>query len=578
MIIDGAKVSYGLLDQSIEDDDLTDTSSAETELSFLKNTLNAATHDKIAYLEKNLILLDGSFIFAENAKNYNVGWESSAISDENGNINVYIEYTFQNLHDSYGVQITFPPNCVAKNFTIAYYNGLTLVGSTAVTDNTTEKYSNSDVRLNWNKVRITFTKINAQQRARLWDIVFGINDIYNEDMLLSISATRTTDLAGDYDDCGEFSFTFYNDGRFDIKDINDLPVTLQEGLQVIIYTKKQGSSEYLPFGVYYSNNTSSAENGTVITVSGYDKLYELNNSTFNKGIVYPNGRSLGAWAEEVAADAGITLNIDSAFYSIMSTGYITEVPHREALRLITEAGCGILVIDKNGGLYLKKHTPTDKSTLTADDIVDGSYNLQNTDKYLGVQVVKYTFSAAAEEQELGYLEEVLLTEEPQEIEITYNTFPAVVSTIQVFVDTQTSAQVSNVRIYSDRIVLNISGNEGDTTFITITGKPYNSATTTVTRGSTTKNIKKIESNYLITGSIADNVADHQYSRVVNKYKRSAEIITNKEFDLGDKIVLNSENAVQRLYSNNSGDSLYITKISFEMSSDNTAENVEGIDE
>lgn len=574
MIIDGVRVNYGVLDQTIESDIITETSSSNSEYSNAKNTINAQEHTKIAYLEKDYFLLDGTHVFPEEEKTYNVGWESDGISDENGLISDYIEYTFQNLHDSYGIQITFPTYCAAKDFTISYYNGDVLVGATSISENTLERYSNYDTRLQWNKVRITFSKINPQQRARLWDIVFGINDAYDEDMLISVSASRATDLSGDYDDCGEFSFQFYNEGRFNVKNINDLPIGLQEGLQVVIYIKKKGSNEYVPFGKYYSDTTDVSENGSIITVSGYDEFYALNESTYEKGVVYPEGRSLGAWAEDVAADAGIKISIDQEFYNIISTGYITEVPHREALRLIAEAGCGILVIDKEGNLFLKKHTPVDKGILSQDDIVEGSYAIENSEKVLGINVVKYTFSAAKEDQELGYLEEVLLTQEPQEIEIVYSAYPAVISTIQVFVDTSTSAVVSNIKTYSDRVVFDISGNEGDTTFITVTGKPYNSATSTVTRGSTVKNIKKIESNYLITGSIADSVADYQNERVVNKYSYSAEIVTDKDLELGDKVTLNADNTAR----STNGDTVFVSKIGFDISYEEQSETVEGIDE
>ena len=345
-------------------------------------------------------------------------------------------------------------------------------------------------------------------------------------------------------------------------------------LKVVIYVKKRGSNNYVPFGKYYSDVTEVTENGKIITVSGYDQLYELNDSTFKKGIVYPEGRSLGDWAEEVAEDAGIILGIDTVFYSIISTGYITEVPHREALRLIAEAGCGILVIDKNGNLYLRQHIPNKKGTISKDDIVEDSYNLINDNKYLGVDIIKYTFSAASSEQELGYLEEVLLTKEPQEIEITYSTYPAVVSTVQVFTDTSTSAKISNIRIYSDRILFDISGNTGDTTFITVTGKPYNSATTDITRGGISKNIKKIENNYLITGDIADSVAEYQFSRVVNKYSYNAEIVTETEIDISDEIILNAENVARAT----EGSTVYVTKVGFDISYENQSETIEGVDE
>ena len=571
MIVDGVKINYGVLDQTIEDDTITDASSENSEYSDALNTTTAdASKDKIAYLEKDYFALDGSHILTEENEEYDVGWESASLSDASGNIDEYIEYIFGSLHDSYGIQLMFPTRCPADTFTIAYYNGSTLVGTRTVTGNTSLTYTNYDVRLQWNKVRLTFAKINPQQRARLWQVVFGVNDIYDEDTLISVSASGATDLAGDYDDCGEFSFQFYNEGRFDVRTINDLPVGLQEGLKVTVYVKPRGSDTYVVYGNYYSEQTVVEENGMIITVSGYDELYRLNDTTFRKGIVYPNGRSLAAWAQEVAEDAGIDIEIDNAFNSIMSAGYITEVPHREALRLIAEAGCGILLVGSDGKIRLKKHTPKDAGELNEDDIVEGSYNVESGEKYLGVNVIKYSYSAAKEEQELGYLEEVGLTAEPQEIEITYSQFPAIVSTVQVFVDTTSSAQISDLKVYSDRCVFNITGTDGDSSFVTVTGTPYNNATTSVTRGSTLKNIKKVENNYLITGDIADDVADYQFSRVVNKYNHSLEDVSEKIFAVGDKVGVKTDDE--------EAESTFVSKVGFAVSYLEHEETMEVVDE
>ena len=571
MIVDGVKIDYGIIDQTIEDDTITDASSENSEYSDALNTTTAdVSKDKITYLEKDYFALDGSHVFPETGNTYDVGWESESLSDASGNINEYIEYIFSNTHDSYGVQIRFPDNCPADTFTLAYYKDDTLVGTRTVTGNTSLTYANYDVRLQWNRVRLTFAKINPQQRARLWQVVFGVNDVFDEDTIISVSASGATDFAGDYDDCGEFSFQFFNDGRFDIRTINDLPIGLQEGLKVTVYVKPRGSDTYVVYGNYYSEQTVVEENGMIITVSGYDELYRLNDTTFRKGIVYPNGRSLAAWAQEVAEDAGIDIEIDSAFNTIMSAGYITEVPHREALRLIAEAGCGILLVGSDGKIRLKKHTPKDAGELNADDIVEGSYNVESGEKYLGVNIIKYSYSAAKEEQELGYLEEVGLTAEPQEIEITYSQYPAIVSTVQVFVDTTSSAQISDLKVYSDRCVFNITGTDGDSSFVTVTGTPYNNATTSVTRGSTLKNIKKVENNYLITGDIADDVADYQYSRVVNKYNHSLEDVSEKIFAVGDKVGIKTDDE--------EAESTFVSKVGFAVSYLEHEETMEVVDE
>ena len=573
MLIDGVKINYGVVDQTIEEDNVTKSSSGNSPYSDIENVTQMSTDRvQLTYLEKNYFLLDGSHTFPEADEVYNVGWESGNLSNESGSINEYVEFEFDNLHGSYGIQITFPYDCVADSFTITHYNGSSVVGTRTVTGNTATLYSNSDVRLNWNRIRITFTKVNPQQRVRLLLINFGAVDVYDEDLLLSVSASRATDFSGDYDDSGEVMFSFFNDGRFGVHDISDLPIGLQEGLRVTVYVKKKGDTAYTLFGNYFGESTTVEENGRVVTVSGYDELYSLGDTTYRNGIVYPEGRSLYAWAQEIAEDAGINLTIDSAFNNIISTGYITEVPHREALRLIAEAGNGIIVIDKNGNIALKIPEETTAVTLGVDEIVDGSYNVENTEKYLGVSVSKYTFSPASAEQELGHLDEIGLTAEPQEIEIAYSEYPAVTSTIQVFVDTASSATVVSTKIYADRCIVTLTGTVGDTTFVTVTGKPYNRATTAATVGSTAKNIKTIENNYLITGNIASSVANYQYTRVVNKYKHSAEVFTDKELDIGTHISLNTQNSAA------SGGGQYISRVSFEISDSDNSFTIEAVDE
>lgn len=567
MILDGVKISYGVIDTTIEDDRIVGSASSNTQNSVVNNTLLQDTKTKLAYLEKDYFLLDGSFVLGLSNTKYNVGWESESVADTQGNITERITYIFENKHDSYGIKILFPQDSVPIDFAVTYYNGTAIVGQTSVQGNSAYSYANYDVRLQWDKVQIAFTKVKPQQRARLNEIVFGVNDMYDEDILISVTASKAIDLSGDYSDSGEFSFEFFNDGRFFIKDLNELPLSMQEGLEVIVYTKAKGEDEYKPFGYYLSNNTVVSNDGKVVSISGFDDLFWLNDTIYGKGIVYPQGKSLGAWAEDVAKDGNIDLYIDDVFYSIISTGYITEVPHREALRLIAEAGNGVIIVDNKGDLHLVRHQTSEAvNVITKDDIVEGTNNTSNIEKTLGIEVIRHSFSPSKNETELGYLEEVGLTAEPQEIEIVYAQYPVVVDSVRVQVDTATSsAIITDTKIYSDRVVITLSGDEGDSTFVTVVGKPYNSATTSVKRGSESKNVKKIETNYLITGNIAESVADYQFERVVNKFEYSAEVVTDEKIELGSRAVLDDEK-------------VFITRRAFSIEYGEQTQTIEAVDE
>ena len=562
MRIDGVKINYGLIDQSISEDTANNTASSNSAYSNVDNTMNKNTKKHLAYLEKDYFLLDGSYILPQENTTYNVGWESESISDVNGNINDYIEYIFSHKHDSYGVAIQFPKERICQSFKIRYYQDTTLLSETVVNNNTEYKYRDYNVNLQWNKVRLDFYKVNPQQRAGLHNIVFGINKEFTEDDLISVSGTRKTDLSCDYDDSGEVNFSFFNDGELAVDDLNNLPVGLQEGLKILLYIK-QGDT-FVPYNKYYSESTRIEENGKVITIDGYDEIYRLNSKYYQKGIVHPQGQSLADWAREVANDIGVDIVIGAEFETIISYGYITEVPHREAFRLIAEAGCGMLFVDSNGKIHIERHTPTVNTNLTNDDIVDGTLIEEEKEKILGVQVNAYQF-IEGERVSLGQLEKVGVTAEPQTLEVVYSIFPAKIDDVVVQTDTD-KATISNVKTYSDRVVFDISGIQGEETWVTVLGTPYNSVINTYTAGSEVKNIKMIESNYLITPNIAQEIANYQYSVLAGKYIHNAEIVSDTNYDLGDKVLITEKEKP-----------IYVTEIGFSLEYGGQTETIKGVD-
>lgn len=539
MIVRDVKIHYGVFDESIIEDERTENASSSS--AFVKSIdslLTVENRDKLSWLEKDYFSLDGKHLFPEDGKKYNVGWESNNLSNASGVLDEYIQFNFAQIHSSFGIIIYFAEYSIAKDFTIDYYKDTTLVKSHSVTDNTASKVTVLDIIEEWNKVKITVTKTVAQQRARIMSISFGIGSDLDKNSIINASAGAVTDISTDTFECGSFSFQFLNDGGvFAIQDIRDMPLALQESIMATIFVKFNNSASFVTFGKYNSTEIKIEEKGTVITISGYDELYNLNNTIYKKGIVYPEGRSLKAWAEEVAQDADVDIVVDDSFANIMSTGYITEVPHREAFRLIAEAGNGYLWIDSDSVIHISKYTENNVPDLTEDEVVQDTLNIDSADRYFGVQVSRYAFSPTKElvSGGLGYLEEVSLTPDAQELEIVYSQYPAVVSTVEVRVDPTTSAKLSNIRIYSDRCVFDLSGTAGDTTWVTVTGKAYNQAIITDSAGSLLKSYKKIENNFLITGSLGQAVATYQNNIVSNRYEYSAEIVSDNVINLADRV-------------------------------------------
>lgn len=548
MIVSDVKVHYGVFDESILTDTKNEKVSSVTPFTDdLNNLFTIENRQKLAYLEKDYFLLNGQHIFPAETLKYNLGWESNNISDTDGNINEYIEFDFTQVHSSFGVMLYFAENSLVRDFTVKYYNDTVLLKTHEITGNTSANLILYEIIESWNKVVLTVTKTQAQQRARLLGVYFGIGSDLDKNALINVDASVVTDIASDSFECGDFSFKFVNQGGiFSLQNIKDMPLALQENIMATIFVKFNNAVNWTTFGKYNSNEIKIEENGTLITISGYDELYNLNTTIFKKGKVYPNGRSLYDWALEVAEDCDVDIVIDDSFKTIISTGYITEVPHREAFRLIAEAGNGYLWIDSNSVIHIDKYTETTPKNLNQDDIVDDSITVDSSERYFGIQVSRFAYSPTQDVVSggLGYLEEVSLTSEPQEIEIVYSQYPAVVDTVRVLVDPTSSAVLENVRIYSDRCVFDLSGTDGDTTWVTVTGKAYNQAIIFDSAGSLLKSFKKIESNYLITGDIGKAVANYQNNLVVNKRDYSAEIVKDNDIiNLGDSVNLDEDEII-----------------------------------
>lgn len=539
MIVRDVKIHYGVFDESIIEDERTeDASSSSAFVQSIDSLLTVENRDKLSWLEKDYFLLDGKHLFPEDGKKYNVGWESNNLSNTNGVLDEYIQFNFEQKHFSLGCVVYFEDYSEAIDFTVDYYNDNTLVKTHSITNNTSNKVIMIDFVEEWDSVKITIEKNNPQQRARIMSISFGIGSDLDKNSIINASAGVVTDISTDTFETGSFSFQFFNDGGvFAIQDIRDMPLALQESIMATIFVKFNNSASFVTFGKYNSTEIKIEEKGTIVTIAGYDELYNLNNTIYKKGIVYPEGRSLKAWAEEIAEDADVDVVVDDSFANIMSTGYITEVPHREAFRLIAEAGNGYLWIDSDSVIHISKYTEKNVPDLTEDEVVQDTLNIDSADRYFGVQVSRYAFSPTKElvSGGLGYLEEVSLTPDAQELEIVYSQYPAVVSTVEVRIDPTTSAKLSNIRIYSDRCVFELSGTAGDTTWVTVTGKAYNQAIITDSAGSLLKSYKKIENNFLITGSLGQAVATYQNNIVSNRYVYSAEIVADNVINLADRV-------------------------------------------
>ena len=516
------KVIYGLIDQTISEDSKNYSFSSKTVYSQGSNILIRESKNDLVYLESNRTLLDGSFIFPDSnqPQAYDVGWESENLSDADGALSEFVEFDFTDTHDLYGFIFNFQTLIV--DFKVEFYKDTTLIDTISVTGNTDLEFKKIVSVLQWDKIRISVTKISKPyQRARIGSVVFGISFDFDNDNLVSVDATKAVSIKNDNTDSAQCNISFFNLGLFDIKTIKDLPVGLQSGMRVSVYFGSKLFNEYIV------DSTEVEDEGKVINLTCYDRLYYLNDTTFNIGKVYPNGRSLYDWAMEVAEDANIDIVCDNSLKNITSKGYIGAVSHREALRMIAEAGnCNIIVQD--GSISIVPFATTAGTDLTRDDILEDSLDISNEDKILGVTVKQYQFSKSSTTTGLSENQDILLTGETQTITASYSSSPAEATSVSC----STNITISSQKLGSENAVIAFTGTAGETGWITIVGKQYNKSTADVSSGYIDSHVKEIDNTLIADATMAKSVCDFQLAHSASNYTYSLDT----QVDLSAKLL------------------------------------------
>lgn len=506
---------------------------------------------------------DCNLMFAGGFEKYKVGYESAKIWDRINRPIAYIDYKFAYTHDSFGITMRFPKTSVVKNFSVSYYKGEEKVNEIKEDSNVNSFYEKEFTALQWSRIYFYGIEPSKRQRARIQSIKFGIRETYNEDKLIEVSANKVLNVTADYADSGEAKFTFFNDGGLDIQNIKDLTQNVIDRTKMQVYIRKQFENEYKLFGTYYAENGKVSENGRIVSLNGHDGLYKLDDIDFTIGKVYPNGRSLADWAREVADFAGVKIEISSAFEKIISKGYIDSVPCREALRMIAEAGHGMLGIDENDIIHIWSYDDivTEKGTIGNDIIVHGSLSLNNENKNVGVKVTEYSFTLAEAPKQIAKVEKFVLKKGLQTVELNFSITP-ISDDLEIIVP---FGDVYDIEIQSNKVIFKVGGERNDDiTNIVVMATPYETVTNVVERGETKKDVKEIINNYLITDGIANDVADYQLKHAVKKYEYEFETVTENDIELGGTYEIQKNNVI-------------VTDVGFDISYDDQNEFIKGVD-
>jgi hypothetical protein len=341
------KVNFQLIDTDAAED-ATATVTSEAAISKLSQTHNRAIYmsNKLATLEPDYFLLDGSFLLPDEADNGEVGWWSSEISDINGNLNQVLEFNFIQDHSSVGFTIVFDDraNEYASDFTIQAYDSLNnLLDEDIVTGNTLHTYISEMPVENYRRVKITFTKTSKPfRRIRVCEVSFGIVRNFDGDNTKDLNLLYEISQNAENLPSHELNFTIDNsDKKYNMINPDSVYKYLQQGQQIDAYLGVGSSKEaieYINMGKFYYTTSKAEDDSLTAQITGNDLFYTLNNSICRIG-------STGTWTVNDAVNAVILdsgLNITVNIPSIIGIRTINKcIPknttHREVLRLIAQA-------------------------------------------------------------------------------------------------------------------------------------------------------------------------------------------------------------------------------------------------
>lgn len=313
-------------------------------------------------------LLGGSkLVLPDNNITGQFGFCCESMSDENGNFAepVALTCTYLSKLTAVGRTLVFDTNydAVPKDIDIEYYATGVLVHTTQIRDNTSHIVTTGDGVENFDKVIIKFLSTSIPyRRIHLPEDIPGIYFTYGADEVVSVNVNQSINIFNKDITVGEVVFQVENSKKtLDILNPTGFEQYLRQYQQVEINFNMvfpDDSIEKVPIGSLTLTEWKSQKGALTAQFTARDSLDKLTIDEYIKGTFPAGPISLYEYAEAVIKDAGFTdYKIDTQFLNIYTTAPLPIGTHKELLRLIAQAGQGIVLPTTAGGLRLKYISP-----------------------------------------------------------------------------------------------------------------------------------------------------------------------------------------------------------------------------
>jgi hypothetical protein len=380
------------------------------------------------------------------------------------------------------------------DFSVLIYSGASLLARVDVEDNDdqdwTHDVSSAGITAADKIVLIVSKWSHASRVVKIAEFYTSIATRYDGDEIMSMTITEERDTKDGTLPIGNVSANEI-DLKLNNTDDKFFPGNTDAPLHTLVKKNRRiiaelgfelpdGTTEYMPMGVFWSGDWQTSEMGTDAATSGRDRMEALRKSSFYAGEVYEN-TNLKALAEIVLLDAK-TLMPDLE-YSVADElesftipwAWLEKQSHFDALKKIATACMGYAYCDRLGVVQILGPTaPSGASVLqiTADNYFDRNQPANSEDIANRIEVTTAPLVPATVADTVYESQEEITIAAGQTVvvECKYQGAPvieAVATTIEAG-----DAVPSDAEYYAWGAIVSVYSATGDTCKIKIVGKKF----------------------------------------------------------------------------------------------------------
>lgn len=345
------RVYLGLINQEAQSSAVVDNQEQYAEYSdfntvFTKNEIG----NVYATYEKDFFRADDSMYFipreSEDLR------KNGLISQGLFSGNFLVAFTFgYGASDIRGLSIQFGDNYPSK------FSVITSDGNEVEFENSSSFFETETVFENTESITIKVTEMSVpDNRVRIYYVKFGLGLEYDNDWIISTESSSV--LSAINEDLPEvnFSVTLKNDDqRFNVDNPSSEINFLETGQKVSVLHGRElgdGSIEWMQLHTLLVSEWSADDSQAKI--SAVDRFKYMSDNYY-KGQYYKDGITLYDLAELVLDDAGLDdteYYLDSYLKNVVVHNPLPDVPHKEALQIIANAGRCIMDYDRYGRIRI----------------------------------------------------------------------------------------------------------------------------------------------------------------------------------------------------------------------------------